>query len=150
MMHTPLKERALGRWPGILAALGVSVEGTPQQAWPLPDLRRQGSLSFRRQGRQGHMDLQPVRRRRRHRTGPSGSLGVEFREAARAIRAAYRCGSGNLPRLSERTEEQTACGKCCDMWKRSRSIASDDAVGLYLRKRLGLTIVSARSALLPR
>ena len=64
-------------------------------------------------------------------------LGLEFRDAARAIE--QHIGAAPVTfRTQQRTNEQTL-GEMRDMWKRSRSIASEDAVGLYLRKRLGLT-----------
>lgn len=136
MMHTPLKERALGRWPGILAALGVSSKALRNRHGPCPICGGKDRFRFDDRGGKGTWICSQcgagdgVELAKRF-------LGLEFRDAARAIE--QHIGAAPVTfRTQQRTNEQTL-GEMRDMWKRSRSIASDDAVGLYLRKRLGLT-----------
>jgi len=137
MRHEPLSQRVLGRWPGILTALGVSSKALRNKHGPCPMCGGKDRFRFDNKGGRGTwicsqcgagdgVDL--VKR----------LLNADFKEAARAIEqhlgSAPVSFAGSRPRPSEQIRKEMI-----GLWKRSRSIELDDPAGKYLHKRLGLT-----------
>ena len=57
MRHEPLKDRARGRWPGILTALGVPAKALRNRHGPCPVCGGKDRFRFDDKGGAGNLDL---------------------------------------------------------------------------------------------
>ena len=137
MLREPLKDRAAGRWPGILAALGVPSSALRNRHGPCPIPGCGGKDRFRFDDKGGRGTwicskcgagdgIELVKR----------IHGVEFKEAARLIE--QHIGAAPIVRNPQRSDAKTR-EEIVALWKRSSPITLDDPAGKYLHARLGLT-----------
>lgn len=138
MLREPLKDRAAGKWRGILTAIGIDAKALRNRHGPCPICGGKDRFRFDDKGGRGTWicnqcgagdGIELVKRFR----------GVDFKEAAQIIEqhigAAPVIGGNGQPRQTDakKREEMIA------LWKRSRPIDCDDPAGRYLTGRTGLT-----------
>ena len=104
MLREPLKERAAGRWPGILAALGVPSSALRNRHGPCPIPGCGGRDRFRFDDKGGRGTWICSR------CGAGDGIelvkrihGIEFKEAARLIEQHIGVGSGAFRNLQRTT-----------------------------------------------
>lgn len=133
-------DEAIGRWPGILATLGIDQSFLQNKHGPCPICAGKDRYRFDdRQGRgtficshcgagDGFRLLQEV-------------LGISFSEAAKQIdRIVGTVPAG--PIAPQRTDE-SKIKALTKVWSESRPVIEGDAVWLYLNRRLGISKVPA-------
>lgn len=137
MLHEPLKDRAMGRWRGILTSLGVPAKALLNRHGPCPVCGGRDRFRFDDKGGRGTWicsrcgagdGIELVKR----------LLNVEFREAAKVIEQQI----GTAPVIRNAPPAQTDDHKrsgIVALWQRSREITLDDQAGRYLQDRVGLT-----------
>lgn len=138
MRHEPLKDRAVGRWPAILAAIGIPAKALRDKHGPCPMCGGRDRFRFDNKGGRGTWfcnscgagdGIELVKQ----------FLRVEFKEAARRIEehigSAPVLGTGKRQIADDgrKREEMKA------LWKRARPITLEDPAGRYLHARIGLT-----------
>lgn len=136
MLHEPLKDRAIGRWPSILSAVGVGSHHLKNKHGPCPMCGGKDRFRFDDKGGRGTWicsqcgagdGIELVKR----------FLGTDFKTAA--VEIEKHVGSAPVMRISGQVEND---GRTRDemiaMWKRGRPISLDDAAGRYLNLRTGL------------
>lgn len=137
MQREPLKDRALGRWPGILAAIGIPSRALSNRHGPCP-LCDGGKDRFRFDDKGGRGTwicskcgagdgIELVKR----------FLGVEFKDAATEIEK--HIGEAALVRPATASNDDQKRKAMRALWDRSQPIALDDLAGRYLYERCGLT-----------
>lgn len=142
MQREPLKDRALGKWRGILPALGVPAKALVNRHGPCPMCGGKDRFRFDDKGGRGTWicsrcgagdGIELVKRFQK----------VEFKEAARLIERhvgsapVMPAGKHRPPTDARKREEMVA------LWKRARPIKLDDDAGRYLNARTGLTTFPA-------
>lgn len=139
MRHEPLKDRALGKWRGILTALGVPAKALTNRHGPCPICGGKDRFRFDDKGGRGTWICS--------RCGAGDGidlvkklLNVEFREAARLIEQHVRAAPTIRSHQSQtqQTDEQKRASMIA-LWKRSQDVTLDDHAGRYLHNRTGLT-----------
>ena len=137
MLHEPLKDRALGRWRGILTSLGVPAKALTNRHGPCPVCGGKDRFRFDDKGGRGTWICS--------RCGAGDGielvkklLNIEFKEAAKLIE--QQVGTAPLIRNNRQipTDEFKRSGIVA-LWKRSREITLDDQAGRYIQDRTGLT-----------
>ncbi len=137
MRHEPLSQRTLGRWPGILTALGVSSKALRNKHGPCPMCGGKDRFRFDNKGGRGTWicsqcgagdGVELVKR----------LLNADFKEAVKAIEQHLGSAPVSFAEGQPRTSEQQR-KEMIGLWKRSRLIELEDPAGKYLHKRLGLT-----------
>lgn len=138
MLREPLKDRARGRWVGILSAVGVPTKALRNKHGPCPICGGKDRFRFDDKGGTGSFycsqcgpgDGIELVKRMRH---------VEFRDAAKLIEE--HLGEAPLsrsrqchPQADERRREEMIA-----LWNRSSPIKLTDSAGQYLHDRTGLT-----------
>lgn len=142
MQREPLKDKAAGKWRGILPAIGIDAKALRNRHGPCPMCGGKDRFRFDDKGGRGTWicnqcgagdGIELVKKFR----------GVDFKEAARIIEqhigAAPVIGSNGQLRQTDakKREEMNA------LWKRSRAIDADDPAGRYLAARTGITTYPA-------
>ena len=132
-MRPDVKQLVVGRWPGVLAALGVPEPRSFRSARALPDVRREGSLPLRRQGGPRHLDLLALRRRRRLQARHGGA---RRRASRRRPRSSRRCSRARRKRrvAKERSEAEKRAS-LRRVWEQARAVQPGDPVHTYLTGR---------------
>ncbi|MGX5801427.1 toprim domain-containing protein [Bradyrhizobium sp. Arg314] len=140
----PLKDRALGRWHGILTDIGLSSKSLSGKhtACPIPGCGGKDRFRYDDKGGRGTFICSQC--------GAGDGielvklfLGVDFKAAAveieKHIGSSPVMASGKRQPLTneQKRREMTA------MWGRSRPITMDDFAGIYLHRRTGLTRFSS-------
>ena len=138
MLREPLKDRARGRWPGILSAIGVPPKALRNRHGPCPVCGGKDRFRFDDKGGTGSFycsqcgpgDGIELVKRLRH---------VDFRDAATLIEehlgeAPISRSGQHRPRADGRKREEMIA-----LWSRSRPIELNDHAGQYLHDRTGLT-----------
>lgn len=134
----PIWERARGRWPGILSAMGVPTKTLRNKHGPCPFCGGKDRFRFDDKGGAGTFICSQC--------GAGNGvdfvkrfLGVEFKEAAQEIEK--HIGSAVvLPTSSgQRQDDGQVRAAMNALWSRAKPITLDDAAGRYLNRRLGLT-----------
>ena len=136
ILREPLKDRALGRWTGILPAIGVSTKSLTGRHTACP-ICNAGKDRFRFDDKGGRGTwicsqcgagdgIELVKR----------ILGLEFREAAAEIEK--HLGEAPVVRRNEQPSDNRKREAMRALWKRSRPITSDDHAGRYLVARTGV------------
>lgn len=136
--RTPLKDKALGRWPGILSAVGLSPRSLSGRHGPCP-LCNGGKDRFRFDDKDGRGTwicsqcgagdgIELVKR----------FLGIEFKDAA--VEIEKHIGQAPIARSSIgiAQSDEAQRNEMRAIWKRSRAITADDPAGRYLNSRTGL------------
>jgi putative DNA primase/helicase len=131
----PLKDRARGRWSGILPVLGIGESFLTGRHGPCPlcggkdrwrwdNLEGRGTWICSKCGAGDGIALVMQKH------------GWDFRQAAKQIESILGSAPANLPKLvrSDR-EKRDAMNK---LWRLSKVIDADDPVGRYLYRRVGL------------
>jgi len=132
----PLKDRAQGRWSGILPALGIGVPFLTGKHGPCPLCR--GKDRWRWDNKEGRGTwicshcgagdgIALVMKMR----------GWDFREAAKQIEAIIGSTSAATPKR-ERSDRDKR-GAMNRLWRSSKAVGINDPVGRYLGRRTGLT-----------
>ena len=145
MIHTPLKERARGRWPGILAVIGVPSKTLRNVHGPCPMPGCGGKDRFRFDNRDGRGTWIC------NRCGAGDGidlverfLGVGFKEAARMIEQHLRAASAVIPSdVPDKRKRQIMV----DLWDGAKPIADHDPAGRYLTRQLGIVEMPPPSCL---
>ena len=140
MRHELLRERARGRWVGILSSIGMPPKALRNRHGPCPICG--GKDRFRFDDREGRGTwfcskcgagdgIELVKR----------FLNVGFPEAARRIE--HEIGTVAPVRHCERPvrQDQRRREHIVGLWSRSKPICADDHAGRYLRERTGITVV---------
>ncbi|WP_427026556.1 DUF7146 domain-containing protein (plasmid) [Aureimonas ureilytica] len=136
MRHEPLGQRALGKWRGILPAIGVPSKALTNRHGPCPMCGGKDRFRFDDKDGRGTWicsqcgagdGIELVKQFQR----------VDFKEAARLIEQHIGC----VPVLADhgrqmRTDAQKR-QEMIELWSRSRPIQEDDIAGRYLRSRVG-------------
>ena len=138
MQREPIWERARGRWPGILASIGVPAKALRNKHGPCPVCGGKDRFRFDDKGGNGTFICS-------HCGAGTGvklvelMLKVDFRDAAREIEKHL----GDAPIMptsdGQRADDAKRRNEMDALWKRARPIEPEDAAGLYLNKRIGLT-----------
>lgn len=138
MQREPIWDRARGRWPGILAALGVPAKSLRNKHGPCPvcggkdrfrfdDKAGNGTFICSHCGAGNGVKLVQLLKR------------CEFKEAAREIEKHI----GDAPIMptssGQRQDDQKRRDEMSALWKRAVPITLDDAAGRYLNRRVGLS-----------
>lgn len=139
MRHEPLRDRVLGRWHGILTALGVPGKALVNRHGPCPVCGGKDRFRFDDKGGRGTWicsrcgagdGIELVKR----------FLNVDFKEAARLIE--QHVGTAPVTRNNHGpwlgTDEQKRSG-IIGLWNRSKPITPDDLAGRYLHDRTRVT-----------
>lgn len=137
MLREPLKDRALGRWTGILPAIGISAKALTGRHTACP-LCNAGKDRFRFDDKGGRGTwicsqcgagdgIELTKR----------FLGLDFKEAAAEIEkhlgeAPVVKRNGSSASDGQKREAMTS------LWKRSKPMTLDDAAGRYLFRRTGV------------
>jgi putative DNA primase/helicase len=132
----PLRDRAQGRWLGILPALGISQSFLTGKHGPCPLCG--GKDRWRWDNREGRGTWICSK------CGAGDGIallmqknGWEFREAAEHIDTVIGSASADAPkRQRSDREKRDAMSR---LWRSSKAIEADDPVGRYLARRVGLT-----------
>jgi putative DNA primase/helicase len=132
----PLRDRAQGRWLGILPALGISESFLTGKHGPCPLCG--GKDRWRWDNREGRGTWICSK------CGAGDGIallmqknGWEFREAAEHIDTVIGSASADAPkRQRSDREKRDAMSR---LWRSSKAIEADDPVGRYLARRVGLT-----------
>jgi len=136
LSRLPLRDRAQGRWSGILPALGISESFLTGKHGPCPLCG--GKDRWRWDNREGRGTWICSK------CGAGDGIalvmqknGWEFREAAKQIDTVIGSASADAPR-QERSdlEKRHAMSR---LWRSSKAIEADDPAGRYLARRVGLT-----------
>ena len=137
MQHEPLKERARGRWTGILTALGVSAKALCNRHGPCPVCG--GKDRFRFDDKQGSGSFYCSH------CGPGDGIelvkrvcNVDFKGAARLIEQHI----GIVPvsaHSAKPADDKRKRQEMAALWNRSQPLTPDDHAGRYLHGRTGLT-----------
>jgi putative DNA primase/helicase len=137
MQREPLKERARGRWVGILSAVGVPIKALKNKHGPCPVCGGKDRFRFDDKAGTGSFFCS--------RCGPGDGIELvkrlhrlEFRDAAKLIEQHL----GEAPIRQYSASRATDSGKHAEMaalLARARPITMDDPAGLYLQARTGIT-----------
>src|SRR3954463_15277393 len=131
MRHEPLSQRSLGRWPGILTALGVSSKALRNKHGPCPMCGGKDRFRFDDKGGRGTWicsrcgagdGIELVKR----------LMNVEFKQAEKLIE--QHVGDAPIVRHHQQmaqTDERKR-GDIVALWARAREITLDDHAGRYL------------------
>jgi putative DNA primase/helicase len=135
----PIWERARGRWPGILAAIGVPAKVLRNRHGPCPFPGCGGKDRFR-------FDDQGDGRYICSRCGAGNGvefvkryLGVDFRGAALEIEKHVGTAIILPVKGSQQPDDARNSEAMASLWRRARPITPDDAAGRYFAGRVGLT-----------
>ncbi|WP_235919533.1 toprim domain-containing protein [Aureimonas psammosilenae] len=138
MLREPLKDRALGRWRGILPAIGVPAKALSNRHGPCPMCGGKDRFRFDDKGGRGTWICSKCG------AGDGIELvklfqGVEFREAAQLIEAQIDAApvigaKGQQPQTDGQKREEMRT-----LWQRSKPITKADVAGKYLHERIGRT-----------
>src|ERR1700688_3951184 len=132
----PLKDRAQGRWSGILPAVGIGESFLTGKHGPCPlcggkdrwrwdNLEGRGTWICSKCGAGDGIAL------------VMHVNGWEFREAAKRIEAVIGSTPADAPKRERSDQEKRdAMNK---LWASSKSVEANDPSGRYLRRRVGLT-----------
>ena len=140
MRREPLRDRALGRWRGILAALGVPTKALTGKHCPCPVCGGKDRFRFDDKGGRGTWicshcgagdGIKLVKR----------LIRVEFRDAARLIE--QHIGEAPVVRSGSSRQEVDRREEIVALWNRSVPITPDDHAGRYLFDRTGITVCPA-------
>lgn len=138
MRHEPLKDRCIGKWPHILAAMGVPDKALRNRHGPCPLPGCGGKDRFRFDDRNGTGSficsqcgagdgIEFVKK----------FLGLEFKDAAREIEK-HLGDAIVLPKAGiQKPQDDQKRREMIALWKRAKPVRYDDAAGIYLGKRLG-------------
>lgn len=135
----PIWDRARGRWPGILAAVGIPAKSLRNRHGPCPMCGGKDRFRFDDKGGNGTWIC--------NQCGAGNGvqlvqafLKTDFKGAAQEIEKHL----GDAAVLPTATGQREADGKTRDamnaLWARAREITLDDAAGRYLNRRVGLTL----------
>ena len=138
MQREPLKDRAVGRWHGILPSLGIPSKALTNRHGPCPMCGGKDRFRFDDKGGRGTWfcsncgagdGIELVKR----------FQNCEFPDAARLIEqhigTAPVIGTGKRQAPTDGQKRQ----EMIDLWNRSRPITPDDHAGRYLHARTGLS-----------
>lgn len=137
MQREPIWERARGRWPGILAAIGIPSKALRNNHGPCPMCAGKDRFRFDNIGGNGTWFC--------NQCGAGNGvqlvqqfLRTDFKGAAQEIEKHL----GAAPILPTREGQRQDDGKMREamtaLWKRAKPITLNDAAGRYLNRRLGL------------
>lgn len=128
--RTPLHERARGRWPSILASLGIAVPQRPQQHGPCP--KCEGTDRFRFDNKDGRGTWIC------NRCGAGSGVelvklvkGVEFREAAKLIESVLPDSVLVVPKAKRGVDPEIYR----NLWRSAQPLSGSDPASWYLRSR---------------
>lgn len=137
MQREPLKDRAVGRWPGILAAIGVSHKALRNKHGPCPMCGGKDRFRFDNKSGRGTWicsqcgagdGIELVKR----------FLSVDFRDAAAEIEKHL----GDLPIMptsdGQKEDDGQKREQMTKLWQRAKPISLADAAGRYLERRVGV------------
>ncbi len=137
MLREPLKDRALGRWQGILASLGVPAKALTGRHCPCPVCGGKDRFRFDDKGGRGTWicshcgagdGIELVKR----------LMQVEFRDAACLIE--QHIGEAPVVRVNGKRQEADRRDDIVALWNRSAPITLADHAGRYLFDRTGITV----------
>jgi putative DNA primase/helicase len=136
LSRLPLRDRAQGRWTGILPALGISESFLTGKHGPCPLCG--GKDRWRWDNREGRGTWICSK------CGAGDGIalvmqknGWEFREAAKQIDAVIGSASADAAKCERNDrEKRDAMNK---LWRSSKAVEANDPVGRYLARRVGLT-----------
>lgn len=138
MQREPLTDRARGRWPGILAAIGVPSKSLRNKHGPCPMCGGKDRFRFDDKGGNGTFICSQCG------AGKGVEfvklfLGVDFKRAAEEIEKHLPNAAVMPTPKGQREDDQKKRDDMNALWKRAKPITLDDAAGRYLNQRLGLT-----------
>lgn len=140
MRHEPLADRAHGKWPSILAAIGVPAKALSGKHGPCPFPGCGGKDRFRFDDKGGSGSFfcskcgagKGVEFVKRY-------LGVEFKEAAREIEKHLGTAVVMPTKAGQRSSDTKSREDLVAMWGRGEPVTLDNAAGRYLAARTGWT-----------
>ncbi|MCJ2098962.1 toprim domain-containing protein [Methylobacterium sp. E-046] len=137
-MRTPLAERALGRWTGLLPMLGVDSRFLTPKQGPCPMCGGKTRFRYDDKGGRGTWICNSCG------AGDGAQLamrvtGMSFRDIAERLDPIIG-EAPPVPAKAERSIEDCRAG-LNRLWRSASPVRPDDPVGRYLRQRVGLTNV---------
>ena len=138
MRPEPLRERARGRWVGILSALGVSSKALRNRHGPCPVCGGRDRFRFDDQAGTGSFYCSQC--------GPGDGIElvkrlmkVEFRDAARLIEQQLGTAPVIKAHVSVPADDRRKRDEMMALWNRARPMTLEEPAGQYLHNRTGWT-----------
>lgn len=138
MQREPIWERAHGRWPGILAAIGVPSKALRNKHGPCPMCAGKDRFRFDDKGGNGTWIC--------NQCGAGNGVQLvqmfmrtDFKGAAQEIEKHLDAAPVLPTREGQRQDDGKMREAMTALWQRAKPITLDDAAGRYLNRRLGLT-----------
>lgn len=138
MQREPIWERAQGKWPGILAAIGIPARALRNRHGPCPMCDGKDRFRFDDKGGNGTWIC--------NRCGAGNGvqlvqafLGLDFKGAAIEIEKHLDDVLVMPTKDGQRNDDGRRREELTKLWDRAKPIALDDAAGRYLNRRVGLT-----------
>lgn len=137
MQREPIWERARGRWPGILAAVGVPAKALRNRHGPCPMCGGKDRFRFDDKAGTGSWICSQC--------GAGNGvqfvqhfLRTDFRGAALEIEKHMDAAPVQATRQGQRADDGKTREAMASLWQRAKPISLDDAAGRYLQRRLKL------------
>lgn len=136
--HEPIWDRARGRWPGILSAIGISSKSLRNKHGPCPVCGGKDRFRFDDKGGNGTFICS-------HCGAGTGVelvklfLKTDFKGAAKEIEKHIDAAPVMATASGQREADGALRDRMNKLWARGKLITLDDAAGRYLNHRLGLT-----------
>lgn len=134
----PIWDRARGRWPGILTAIGISSKSLRNRHGPCPMCGGKDRFRFDDKGGNGTWIC--------NQCGAGNGvhlvqhfLTTDFKGAAREIEKHIDAAPVMATAAGQREADGALRERMNNLWSRAKPISLDDAAGIYLNRRLGLT-----------
>ncbi len=134
----PIWDRARGRWPGILTAIGISSKSLRNRHGPCPICGGKDRFRFDDKGGNGTWICNQCGAGKGVRLVEL-FLKTDFKGAAQEIEKHIDAAPVMATSTGQRDTDGAQREQMISLWKRAKPITLDDPAGIYLHRRLGLT-----------
>lgn len=142
MLREPIWERARGRWPGILAAIGVPAKALRNKHGPCPVCGGKDQFRFDDKSGEGTFICSQC--------GPGTGVklvqllkGCDFKTAAQEIEKHIGAAEVMPTDKGQRQDDQQKRDQMTALWKRAKAITLNDPAGRFLNMRTGIVTFPA-------
>lgn len=139
MQREPIWDRARGRWPGILTALGVPAKALRNKHGPCPVCGGKDRFRFDDKGGNGTFICSQCGAGNGVKLVQMLKGGCDFKTAAQEIEKHVGSAAVMSTDKGQRQDDQKRRDEMSALWKRAKAITLDDAAGFYLNARTGIT-----------
>jgi putative DNA primase/helicase len=143
MQREPIWDRARGRWPGILAAIGVPAKALRNKHGPCPICGGKDRFRFDDKGGNGTFICSQCGAGNGVKLVQMLKGDCDFKTAAQEIEKHIGAAAVMPTDKGQRQDDQKRRDDMAALWKRAKPITLDDPAGLYLNTRLGITTFPA-------